>query len=133
MTAIDAPTPAALPVPGLEPWWWPLIGRTRRRLARGYRDQLAAMFPHVRYGPAARVYVTITVGRHLGRRRHDAVRRWVAAAVVASAEGNSGAAVPYADLDPRQVGVDIDYDPFASRRWGDAVVHIRWRNNSVIR
>lgn len=132
MSAIDAATPEALPVPGLEPWWWPLIGRNRRRLARAYRDALAAMLPHVRYGPDARVYVTITVGRPLGRRRHAAVRRWVGAAVVASAEANTGP-LAYADLDPRQVGVDIDYDPFASRRWGDAVVHIRWHERPVIR
>lgn len=126
MTAMSAVVPASLPVPGLEPWWFPLIGRTRRRAARAYAAALASMLGHIRYGAAATVTVNLTLPPRLGRRygrRAKAVRRWVCAAVLASSEAN---ATFWTDLYGDQVSVTVAFDAYADRRWGDAVVIVKW-------
>lgn len=133
MTAMSAVAPASLPVPGLEPWWWLLVGRTRRRTARAYAAALAAMLGHVRYGPAATVTVNLTLPPRLARRygrRARSVRRWVCAAVVASSEAN---ATFWTDLYPDQVTVSVAFDAYADRRWGDALVVVQWADGAVIR
>lgn len=133
MTSMAAATPAGLPVPGLEPWWFPLIGRTRRRLARDYAAALAARLPHVRYGTDATVTVHLTFPPRLGRRagrRMKAVRGWVRAAVLASSEANASS---WTDLHADQVAVTVAFDAYADRRWGDAFVVVEWRERPVIR
>lgn len=133
MSDIAAFTPAGLPVPGLEPWWWKFTGRTRRRVAASYAAALAARLGHVRYGADAEVTVNLTFPPRLARRyghRAAAVRRWVRAAVVASSEAN---ATFFTDLYDDQVAVTVAFDAFADRRWGDAVVVVRWIERPVIR
>jgi hypothetical protein len=133
MASIAAVTPAALPVPGLEPWWFPLIGRTRRRITRNYAAALADMLHGVRYGADATVTVNLTLPPRLtGRcnRRLDTVRRYVGLAVVTSAELNAGF---FADLERSQVRITIAIDAYADRNWGDAFVVVEWRERPVIR
>lgn len=133
MSALSAVAPAALPVPGLEPWWWLLVGRTRRRTARRYAAALAAMLGHVRYGHSATVTVNLTLPPRLARRyafRARAVRRWVRAAVVASSEAN---ATFFTDLYAEQVVITVAFDAYADRKWGDALVVVEWAEPPVIR
>jgi hypothetical protein len=133
MSDMAAFAPAGIPVPGLEPWWWPMTGRTRARTARAYAAVLDAALGHVRYGPEAEVTVNLTFPPRLARRygrRAAAVRRWVRAAVVASSEAN---ATFFTDLYPDQVAVTVAFDAYADRRWGDAVIVVRWREHPVIR
>jgi hypothetical protein len=133
MTSMAAVTPAQLPVPGLEPWWFPLIGRTRRRITRNYAAALADMLHGVRYGPDATVTVHLTLPPRLTNRcsrRLDVIRRAVGLAVVASAELNAGF---FTDLERSQVRTTIAIDAYADRRWGDAFVVVEWRERPVIR
>jgi hypothetical protein len=127
MSDIAAFTPAGLPIPGLEPWWWPLTGRTRYHTTLAYAAALAEQLGHVRYGPDATVTVNLTLPPRLaGRfgRRAEAVRRAVGAAVVASSELGAGF---FGGIERSQVRINVAFDAYADRRWGDAAVVVQWR------